>query len=705
MSEGPVGIAVGVRSLARGVYRRAEKLSLPTWALIFFSVVYVEVFTWFSYLRYLGFLTNAWDLGIFQQALWNSGHGGGLLHYTVELPWNPSGSFLGVHFSPILLLLIPIYTAFPGPITLMAVQSIVVAASGFPMFRLASKRIGAWPGLTLAGLYLMSPPMIGGLLFDFHVEAFLPLAALTLWVAWEERRYRLAVVAGAFLLGTLEYAPVILGAIAFGFLVRRYLEARRTPATSPRIDRWRPMLRPLAITVISLPLTLIFFLIPKLVSPTTPPVSQVGPLGGSPTQILVNAVTRPDLVAGALRLHWAHKVQYLQALWGTGLYAWPFAPLGVLPAAPWILLALVSEDPNYSVGVGNQYAFLVTPFLFVGTAFSLGWVWQRRHRALSWARRALSPIVPPRSRVIAGSPLPVPRRRPPWRRPEILLAGILLVAAVPGQMGYSPLSPTVHYSWLWSGQFPTAHDHLRQAILDLVPPDASVSAEPDMFPQVADRSNAYPYYVQGTEFAIFDVTSWWFTTALPAPMPPDQWLEEMRQNVSLPYGVYASADGIVLLKLGYTGLPVFYEPYDRVLGATSFNVVNATIELDPTAPRGAYISPTPGPASGRLWTGPNALVPAGSYSVALWVHAAAVGSGSIRITTQILNQTGQNLTLTTVDIPTSSLLAGWSSVTETVVVPYPTYLNVTGQGTGYEPSVEFGGITIAQLPGAVVLGR
>ncbi|MCI4340364.1 MAG: DUF2079 domain-containing protein, partial [Thermoplasmata archaeon] len=365
---------------------------------------------------------------------------------------------------------------------------------------------------------------------------------------------------------------------------------------------------------------------------------------------------------------------------------------------------LVSEDPNYSVGVGNQYAFLVEPFLFVGTAFSIGWLWQRRHRALARARSIADAVVPPRWRRRRPRPELGTERRAIWRRPEVALVLVLVVAAVPGQISYSPLSPSVHYSWLWSGQFPTAHDHLRQAILDLVPASASISAEADLFPQVADRSNAYPYYVAGTEFLIFDVTSWWFTTALPAPMPPDQWLQELRQNVSVPYGVYASADGIVLMKLGYTGLPVWYGPFDRVVGATSFTIQNATIELDGSAPRGAVVTPNPAALSGPLWTGPHVLLPEGTFSITSWVHTTVAGAGSVRLLLQAENASGIMVTLASVDVLSSSLLNGWNAVTETISVPYPSYLNVTGVGTGLQPAVEFGGITVYQLPGPVRLG-
>jgi uncharacterized membrane protein len=703
---GPAGQAgLVLRGWATGLYRRIERFSIQTWILIFFTTAYVEIFSWFSYLRYLGFLTNAWDLGIFQQALWNSGHGGGLLYYTVELPWNTTGSFLGVHFSPILLLLIPIYTALPGPLTLMVIQSLAVGASAFPMYRLAARRIGPWPGLALALIFVMSPEMLGGVLFDFHVESFIPLFALTLWVAWEERRYRLAIVAGAFLLTTIEYAPIILGGIAFGFLVRRLLEIRRSPTGAQGWARWRPAVPAAVLTALSLPLTLLVFYIPKLFSPHTPPVSEVGPLGSSARDIIQNTILHPNLIAAALRINWAHKLTYLTDLWWSALFAWPLAPLDALPGLAWVYVALVSIDPNYSVAIGNQYSFLVVPFLFVGTASMLGWLRTQwvRHRARIPGVEAL------RRRWAEARPagdLALGRRR--RRLPRLTAAHVamvvLVLVAIPSQIAYSPLSPQAHYSWIWAGHFPTTQDAYRDRVLQLIPGNASVSAEPDLFPQLADRSNVYPYYVQGTEFVVCDVTSWWFTTALPPPMPPYEWVNELRQNVTVPYGMYASANGVLLLKLGYSGPPVYYVPYSASYGATSFHVANATIGQDPTAPFGTFVLPLLNATNGALWTGPPVLIPPGDYIVTLWFHQNPHGIGSIGVATSVENQSGVLEPLGNTTITSASLAPGWNALHENITVPYPTYLDVSGWGTGQAPAIEYAGLTLSQVETTVVLG-
>lgn len=694
-ADGSIGASPprgGLRGLPQLLLRRLGTLSPQVWTLLFVLVVYSEVMTFLSYLRYLGFLTNAWDLGIFQQALWTTGHGEGILHYTVEQPWNPGGNFLGVHFSPILFLLVPLYAVAPGALTLMALQSLVVAASAFPMYGLASRRMGAWPGCGLAVLYLVSPPIVGGLLFDFHVEAFLPLFALTFWYAWETRRFRLAIGAAVLLLMTLEYAPVLLGAIAASVFLERLVAEWRTRHTSDPARRWRSLAVPLAIVLSAVPLTLLLFHVPKWIEPATPPVGQVGPLGGSVSDILVNSVLHPHLLVTAVQVYGAHKVQYLQNLLFTGLFAWPLGVVEALPALPWIFIALVSTDPNYSLAVGNQYAFLVQPFLIVGTANALRLLYAHRTWLVGWLRPAAQRLAPRLRRFRLTRP------RPRWL-PMVALVAVVAVA-VPGQALYSPFSPNTHYNWLWEGTFPTARDLEKAQVIDLIPAGASVSAEPDLFPQVADRPNAYPYFVAGTQFLVCDVTSWWFTTALPAPMPPMQWIDELRNNVTQPYGLLAAADGVLLYQLNYSGPILYFVPYQETVAPPSFSVVNATFSVGGGAPLGSFLNPNPARPIGPLWDGPSVIVPPGTLVLSLWVHPRPSSSGSVTFTASLAHDG----TLGALTVASSSLPDAWTTVTETVTVPFAGYLNVSAMATGSPPAVQFGGLVVVQTNAPVRIG-
>src|SRR5690242_16197607 len=57
----------------------------------------------FSIVRFIGLQTYAWDTGVYNQAIYTTLFQGKAFFYTADLPANPTGSLLGVHFSPILL--------------------------------------------------------------------------------------------------------------------------------------------------------------------------------------------------------------------------------------------------------------------------------------------------------------------------------------------------------------------------------------------------------------------------------------------------------------------------------------------------------------------------------------------------------------------------------------------------------------------------
>ncbi len=692
----PHRMAESIAHVPRALWKRWSEMTPHTWVLLYFTVVFVEGTTALCYLRYLAFYTNAWDIGILQQSLWTASHDHRLFYYTAELFWNSSGSFLGVHWSPILFLFVPIYAAFPGPLTLMVLQSCALGGSAFPLFALARRRIDPTIALTLAGLYLVSPPLLGGMLYDFHVEAFVPITALTALYAWESRRPWLAGVAVALLLCTVEFAPLILGGLALTVAIRQIGTARQ----SVPVVRWPRAIRagwfPLAVTVASVPLTLVWFAFPKMISPGTPPITQIGPLGGSILGIFDNLFTRPELVYQSITAFGPHKIAFLAILLIAALFAWPLGAVDLLPAVPWLLVAVVSADVSYSQPVGDQYAFLVVPFLFVATASGLdrflkwsGPKFRAGRTAARTSRRA-----PPRARRPAFfSMRSRGRLGAPVSRP-VAVALVLVVLALPSQVWFSPASPLTHYSWLGTGKLPTPHDHALDSVLGLIPAGASVSAEPDLFPQLANRIDAYPYYFQGTQFLVVDLHSYWFTAPLPPPDPPLTWYGSLQQSVTIPYGVYAYDDGALLYQLGYNGTPVLFAPFHSIAAPSSFEPGTASLESGGGAPYGAYIEPVQRPSTATLWYGPYLLVPPGHYLIGTWVQAASTAPGSILL--EITINDGQTI-LGAQTVRSSSLPSGWSEVTALVDVPYPAFIEVVGKSSGTLPNVLFGGSVFTQL--------
>ncbi|MCK5625437.1 DUF2079 domain-containing protein, partial [Candidatus Bathyarchaeota archaeon] len=68
-------------------------------------MVYTVIFSYFTILRHYSFDSGAWDLGTYEQMLWNTINSGKLF-WTAPDPINPTGFFFGTHFSPILFIIL-----------------------------------------------------------------------------------------------------------------------------------------------------------------------------------------------------------------------------------------------------------------------------------------------------------------------------------------------------------------------------------------------------------------------------------------------------------------------------------------------------------------------------------------------------------------------------------------------------------------------
>ncbi|MBD9727165.1 DUF2079 domain-containing protein [Streptomyces caniscabiei] len=127
--------------------------------------------------RYLRLGTRSYDLGIYEQAVRAYAH---LQAPIVELK-GPGYNVLGDHFSPVTMLLAPLYRVFPTPITLLVVQAALFALSAVPVTRAAVRALGRARGLALGVAYGLSWGLQNAVDFDFHEICFaVPLIAFSL---------------------------------------------------------------------------------------------------------------------------------------------------------------------------------------------------------------------------------------------------------------------------------------------------------------------------------------------------------------------------------------------------------------------------------------------------------------------------------------------------------------------------------------------
>jgi uncharacterized membrane protein len=461
-------------------------------------------------LRYYTFRTNAFDLGIFNQAFATT-LGGKLFFETPDMSVIPSGSFLGVHFNLLMFLILPVYALVPRPETLLVLQTIFMGLGAVPVWLISDRLLGNRSlSLGLSGAYLVNPAILSLSLYDFHLEAFLPFLLGMLFHSFLEKRWRRYFLFLGLALVTIEFAAVLVGAMSLSHLIRR-MELK------PRSQRptWFPLSFGLERT------ELVVVLLTMLLAPLALFATLQASAYFSGTSASAVSITAGFLkLSGEANPHIELRVEFWLILVGVLLFLPVLAPRNLVMVLPWFGLTLLpGRLAWFLIGYQSGGAF-VAPFLIWGTVFSL---------------RGISPTVAVK-RVL----------------PLILVLSVFLspinplMQGVLGGIGYEDGLP-----------IPTAHDQILHQAVQLIPSGASVLTQNNLFSQVSDRPNAYVYLVSNqtrVEYVFADTSSRWYPVKIWSNQSMSMWLPFFWATGR--YGVLVNADGVVLLREGYTGPPI-----------------------------------------------------------------------------------------------------------------------------------------------------
>lgn len=618
---------------------RAGALS---WLLVACGVYAVVAFA-LSEVRYLELHATAWDLGLYQQSLWSTSHG---------RPFYESGDFeelgiasvLEIHTSFVLYPLVPVYAVFPDPTWLFALQAVAVAAAAVPLYGVG-RNLALPPerSLALATLYLAFVPVLSGNLYDFHVEAFVPVEMFTFLWLWMRGRYGEGAAIALLGFATLEVSEIFVALIALFFLLpplrSSLLDAYRSvfgpdaqvrkAARRALAAAWGGCIRSLrgrasfGLLVASLLAFVLLraaqaFLLPGLLGTSAPPEPDGFLIGGSSSILAPSWANLVFLIPRGE--YWA-----LLFLLAGGLPL--LAPRSAILIVPWMGFTILSDKPQLTT-LGYQYGMLTAIPLLIGAAYGL----QRLPQLL--------PRLAPRPPVVGGrgdERPPQPRGRIRGRAVgrSVTLFGVLFVGVVAANLLLSPIDPWVQ-GYAGSQGYDLSYDldsgfDVVRSVAGLVPASATVLSSDDLFPFVANDIHAYVLdpnttsgYVlpfNGSELPPFVLLSQERIFEVPA------WLSDTLYNRS-DYGLRAmgfqTSDGAVaLFEAGYRG-PT--ETWDAPLGPYSYSPSalwlggSAERQSDPQAPQGEVIEGLPG-ATGVLWFGPYSAIPAGNYTIAVTVRA------------------------------------------------------------------------------------
>lgn len=557
-----------VKSVIGGEARYKSSISKYEMLLYVFIIAYVIILSIATSLKYYCFRTLAFDFGIFVQIFWHSIHGNYMFTQPRGSIFDPT-SFMGVHFSPLLMLLIPVYGLIQSPYFLLIIQTIALASPAYFIYKIGIKVTGKEKLSLIFGVgYLLYPGTLWPNWYDFHLESFIPLFMSMIYYYYlKGSRFKL-ISSMILLLTTFERSAFILiFFIMYIFLREFYIRSKNEAASQP------------------LDLALLnYLLIMFVISAVYMVLSESIMFSYWPERYLL----QPAKIFGTFSYeNVLKKISYITFLSAPLFFLSFDSPLELVPSLPYLFLAFMTDYSPYFT-ITWQYPALISIPFFVSAIFGFA------NRKVE--RSDLKLITP------------------------MVLFFIL----------FSPASlPMSRFSENWALCYPTTETHLKHQALADIEADASVLAQENIFPNIAERELAYtlwPNHLAPPDYIVFDVLEYWFYNE-PGENSTQQSLLHFLNKYE--YGVFSNVNGFLILKKGYNGSKRTLIPLHFSLGVNK--VSKRYISFEDSFPETLFFVPPwvkvekdslliERQIRGSVWWGPYVTVPPGNYSVEIHVE-------------------------------------------------------------------------------------
>jgi uncharacterized membrane protein len=590
---------------------------LPELILAAEIIAYSAAFSYFTFQKFRAFHIYAWDFGVYHQAISTTISSGSLFYSTLELPYTqtvfPPGTQFAVHFTPFLFAVLPLYALVPSQTTLLVIKSIAMALGSIPIYILAKDRLGsARFGLIFSSAYLLSPALQGANWYDFQPQAFFPTFILFTLLYFEKRRTWPTIAFLLLALSTIEIAPLlgVLIGVSPAFLNRRRLQELVTK------HMWSSLLKslPAKVILISCAWLVMFYTFSLF-------LGWQGSFHPSNLRRISLGTSSP---LEGLSFDWQAKLLFAVLIFGpTALLSFLDLPR-LIPAGFWTSVALLSNYPPY-YQLSVHYPVFVIPFVVYSAIFGFG-----KLRALH----------PSRAKLLSA----------------LLCCTVVASALVASPVSYFNLGN-------WSGGSPglpvvTSHEVYLQDLVNLIPNNASILTQNNIFAHLSQRGNAYaiPFsstfpnpddfyptldsYIRSVSYILIDG----------ATDPLSASLILSVGAVKSDFGVYAEADGALLLLRSYARPPILFVPLQSSYNYASLVIKSGSVIADPSSSSKFVLHRNASDPTGDFWYGPRVFLSSGNYSVNF--RLKTVSSSSLGIITIAVSDWPSNVTVSMEGSPT-----------------------------------------------------
>jgi len=165
------------------------------------SLVFASSYSFLAIRKYDAHQTRG-NLSAYAQSMWNTINGNFMsstFNYSVHNYWEnqfreinvKNSPILGIHFSPILLTLLPVYAISPHPQSLIIMQAIILAVSSCVIFIIAKKILNNLVVSYIIQLsYLLNLGIISATLSEFNAYPLSVIfSALLIWFSLQKKSF------------------------------------------------------------------------------------------------------------------------------------------------------------------------------------------------------------------------------------------------------------------------------------------------------------------------------------------------------------------------------------------------------------------------------------------------------------------------------------------------------------------------------------
>lgn len=430
-------VVTAVDSPEEPVGSPTERARPLTWfdriPLITLGLVSFFWFQWWSrhlLYRHNRFGSFGFDLGIFDQAIWLLANG----EHFITLR---GLDVFGHHVQPALLLYVPFYWLGAGPNFLNVTMVLAVVLGVVPVYKAARHHLAnAWLPVILCVVYLLNFSNQRAMHSTFHGDTMAIAPLLMAYLAMLEKRWRAFFLWLAFAVAWKE--DMAIAAAMFGVLAAIRGERRR------------------GLIVVVVGIGYYLFATQVVIPYFTPGGSFYEPfyghLGDGPTGLVDTAVTNPTEIVR--QLDRSDAIGYVRQLAGSFGFVSFLSPIPLITAIPQAMGSLLSNQGTHW-GVGRHYT--AVPITALTIAMIEG--------VARFRRREL----------------------------QVGLSAIALVAAVWTSTAWGLAFYSEEYDRGFWPLTATEHHGRLQALIELPPDDAGISASYNLVTHLSHRSQIYEF--------------------------------------------------------------------------------------------------------------------------------------------------------------------------------------------------------------------